>query len=461
MADEQRRGDWPGASAGGGALLQAMLDATSMLAGVVEPLDDDYRFVMANRGACDFYGCAPGTLNGRTGRDLGVTPEQIVGRLEVLHRVLRSRAPETIQYSFRFPSGRQGWFLGTFTPLAEAAGQVAFIIIDITEQHVAQVEAERQGARLTLALNATELGLWEYDVAADRVDWDAQTRRMFGMPSEGDLNYAIYAAAVHAEDFPATRAAYEAAMAGENDGHYVVEHRTAAAGEGGSAVWVRGAARVSFDAQGRPVHVIGTSQDISAQVAARERQNLLLGELNHRVKNNMAAVQAIASQTMRGAPDDPVAFRAAFDSRIQSLARGHDLLTRNVWEAADLRDVIEAALAPFAAEGFEIDGPEAPAPLGPEMAVNLVMVLNELATNAAKYGALSGTGRVSIVWSVDGERLQLHWRERGGPPVTPPKRTGFGTRLTLSALQAYGGTVELVFPPEGAECRMTALLMRR
>ena len=284
---------------------------------------------------------------------------------------------------------------------------------------------------------------------------------MFGMPPEGELNYATYAAAVHFEDFPATRAAYEAAMAGENGGHYVVEHRTTAAGDGGSAVWVRGAARVSFDAQRRPVHVIGTSQDISAQVAARERQNLLLGELNHRVKNNMAAVQAIASQTMRGAPDDPAAFRAAFESRLQSLARGHDLLTRNVWEAADLRDVIEAALAPFAAEGFQIDGPLAPAPLDPEMAVNLVMVLNELATNAAKYGALSGAGRVSIVWGVDGERLQLHWCERGGPPVTPPKRTGFGTRLTLSALQAYGGTVKLDFPPEGAECRMTALLARR
>lgn len=118
-------------------------------------------------------------------------------------------------------------------------------------------------------------------------------------------------------------------------------------------------------------------------------------------------------------------------------------------------------MAPFAAEGFAISGPEAPAPLDPEMAVNLVMVLNELATNAAKYGALSGAGRVSIVWGVDGERLQLHWRERGGPPVEPPKRTGFGTRLTLSALQAYGGTVELGFPPEGAECRMTAVLARR
>ncbi|KQW66390.1 hypothetical protein ASE17_06055 [Phenylobacterium sp. Root77] len=461
MADDEQKGGWPSASAGGEALLKAMLEASAMLAGVIEVLDDDYRFVMANRGACEFYGCADGGLNGRTGRELGIKAEQILGRVNVLRRVLSTGAAETIEYSFRFPSGRQGWFLGTFSPLTGNAGQVAFIIIDITQQHAAQVEAERQGARLTLALNATELGLWEYDVAADRVDWDSRTRRMFGLPPEGDINYATYAAAVHIEDFPATRVAYEAALAGENDGHYVVEHRTTSGGEGGSATWVRGAARVSFDGQGRPIHVIGTSQDISAQVAARQRQDLLLGELNHRVKNNLAAVQAIASQTMRNAPDDPAAFRAAFDSRIQSMARGHDLLTRNVWEAADLRDVIDAALAPFAAEGFDIQGVEAPAPLGPEMAVNLVMVLNELATNAAKYGALSGAGRVAIVWGVGGGNLTLHWREYGGPPVSPPQRSGFGTRLTRSALQAYGGSVELTFPPEGAECRMSTPLARR
>lgn len=461
MADDEREGGWPSAGGGGEALLKAMLDVSAVVAGVVEPIADDYRFVMANRGACEFYGRAEGGLDGRTGRELGVTADQVAGRLKVLRRVLASGQAETIEYSFRFPSGRHGWFLGTFSPLPGGIGQVAFIIIDITERHQAQVEAERQGARLTLALNATELGLWEYDLAADRVEWDSRTRKMFGLPPDGDINYATYAAAVHPEDFPATRTAYEGALAGENGGQYVVEHRTTSAGEHGSAVWVRGAARVSFDAQGRPTHVIGTSQDVSAQVAARQRQDLLLGELNHRVKNNLAAVQAIASQTMRSAPTDPVAFRAAFDSRIQSLARGHDLLTRNVWEAADLRDVIEAALAPFSAEGFEISGVDAPAPLGPEMAVNLVMVLNELATNAAKYGALSGAGRVTIVWGVEGENLTLHWRERGGPPVTPPERTGFGTRLTLSALQAYGGSVELTFPPEGAECRMSTPLARR
>lgn len=461
MADDEQERRWPSVGRGGEALLQVMLDVSSVVAGVVEVLDDDYRFVMANRVACEFYGQPLGGLDGRTGREVGVTADQVVGRMKVLRRVLANGVTETLEYSFLFPSGRQGWFLGSFSPLPGASPQVAFLIIDITSRHEAQLEAERQGARLALALQATDLGLWEYDVAADRVDWDARTRLMFGMSPVGEIDYAAYAERVHQDDFPQVRIAYEAAMAGENGGHYVVEHRTTSAGANGSATWVRGAARVLFDANGAPVRVIGTSQDISAQVAARERQDLLLAELNHRVKNNLATVQAIAAQTLRSAPEDPAAFRAAFDSRIQSLARGHDLLTRNVWEAPDLRDVIEAALAPFAAEGFAVTGTAEPAPLTPEMAVNLVMVLNELATNAAKYGALSGAGQVAIDWSVANGRLRLQWQERGGPRVAEPVRNGVGTRLTMSALQAYGGAVELVFPPEGVECRMTAPLAGR
>jgi PAS domain S-box-containing protein len=454
MADDEREHRWPDGGRSGEALLMAMLDAADVVAGVVELLGDDYRIVVANRSASDLYDLPVGGLDGLTGRQQGLTDEQIAERLTTLDAVWAAQETRSGEYSFRFPTGREGWFFGTYSPLRGATPLIAFVILDITARREAQFEVERQGARLSLALDVTGLGLWDYDFMADRVDWDARMRQLFGLKGDGPIDFATYAAAVHPEDFPAVEAAYRSALAGENDGAYVVEHRTAALGESGSAVWIRAAARVLRDAAGRPSHVIGTAHDISAQVAARERQELLLAELNHRVKNNLATVQAISAQTMRSAADDPAAFRAAFDGRIQSMARGHDLLTRNVWEAADLRDVIEAALSPFAAELFDIDGPDAPTPLTPEMAVNMVMVLNELATNASKYGALSSAGRVSIVWTVANNQLTLEWRERGGPPVSAPTRTGFGTRLTLAALQAYGGTVELTFPPEGARCRM-------
>ena len=458
MADDEREHRWPDGGRSGEALLMAMLDAADVVAGVVELLGDDYRIVVANRSASDLYDLPVGGLDGLTGRQQGLTDEQIEARLTTLNAVWAAQETRSGEYSFRFPTGREGWFFGTYSPLRGATPLIAFVILDITARREAQFEVERQGARLSLALDVTGLGLWDYDFMADRVDWDARMRQLFGLKDDGPIDFATYAAAVHPEDFPAVEAAYRSALAGENAGAYVVEHRTAALGESGSAVWIRAAARVLRDAAGRPSHVIGTAQDISAQVAARERQDLLLAELNHRVKNNLATVQAIAGQTMRSAADDPAAFRAAFDGRIQSLARGHDLLTRNVWEAADLRDVIEAALSPFAAELFDIDGPDAPTPLSPEMAVNMVMVLNELATNASKYGALSSAGRVSIAWTVADNQLTLEWRERGGPPVAAPTRSGFGTRLTLAALQAYGGTVELTFPPEGARCRMQAPL---
>lgn len=454
MADDEREHRWPDGGRSGEALLMAMLDAADVVAGVVELLGDDYRIVVANRSASDLYDLPVGGLDGLTGRQQGLTDEQIGARLTTLNAVWAAQETRSGEYSFQFPTGREGWFFGTYSPLRGATPLIAFVILDITARREAQFEVERQGARLSLALDVTGLGLWDYDFMADRVDWDARMRQLFGLKGDGPIDFAAYAAAVHREDFPAVEAAYRSALAGENDGAYVVEHRTAALGESGSAVWIRAAARVMRDAAGRPSHVIGTAQDISAQVAARERQELLLAELNHRVKNNLATVQAIAGQTMRSAADDPAAFRVAFDGRIQSLARGHDLLTRNVWEAADLREVIEAALSPFDAELFDIDGPDAPTPLTPEMAVNMVMVLNELATNASKYGALSSAGRVSIVWTVADHQLTLEWRERGGPPVAAPTRTGFGTRLTLAALQAYGGTVELTFPPEGARCRM-------
>lgn len=438
------------------ALLRAMLDAADVMAGVFELLDDDYRYVAANRNAAAFYGRSE--LIGLTGRQLGLTREQIDVRLEVLRACVASGGPQTHEYPFSVAGGRSGWFLGTMSALPQKPGrapQVSFVVIDNTQRREAQAAAERQREKLALALEATGLGLWEYDLRTDVVTWDARMRELFGVGPDTPIDFETYAGCVEPEDFVHTRQAYLAALEGANGGAYIVRHRTA--GLDGTVRWVRGAGQVIFDGEGRARRVLGTSQDISAEVEAMERHELMQAELNHRVKNNLAAVQAIASQTLRAVGEDPKAFRMAFESRLQSMARGHDLLTRNAWETASLADVLQAALAPFASMAVRVSGGEGQVRVGPDLAVNLVMVLNELATNAVKYGALSvPAGEVGLAWGLDGAGLTITWRERGGPAVTPPREPGFGSRLTRSAMRTFGGRSSLQFWPEGVECILWA-----
>lgn len=193
--------------------------------------------------------------------------------------------------------------------------------------------------------------------------------------------------------------------------------------------------------------------DVTRLVSAERQQALLTEELSHRVKNTLAIVQAIASQTARGATDTP-SFRTAFLGRIIALGRVHDLLTRSDWSGAGLAEVVAATLAPFRQtndEVISIGGP--PAEIDARTAVTLTLALHELATNALKYGALKvPDGRVDVSWTAadDPSHVRLHWMERGGPPVTPPAHEGFGTRLLRS--MGRDATVTAAFPPEGVRC---------
>ena len=166
--------------------------------------------------------------------------------------------------------------------------------------------------------------------------------------------------------------------------------------------------------------------DMTEQVQADERQRLLLDELNHRVKNTLATVQAIAQQTLRGARD-PGAFAAAFEARLLALSHTHNALTDSHWAGAGLRQILLQELGPHGAERVSMIGPEVHLPA--RVALSLGMVFHELATNAAKYGALSTAGKLVLTWSVENGWLHFQWRETGGPPVVAPERRGFGSRL--------------------------------
>jgi two-component sensor histidine kinase len=206
--------------------------------------------------------------------------------------------------------------------------------------------------------------------------------------------------------------------------------------------------------------------DAAAQLRAREaeeqrghqRQQLMINELNHRVKNTLFTVQSLARQSL-GRPADTPGLQA-FNERIMALARAHDLLTQSVWEGADLKAILEETLEPYQDRTI-LAGPSVD--LTPNAALALSMVFHELGTNAVKYGALSAPeGAVTVVWHVDPgalHRLTLHWEERGGPPVSPPSRTGFGSRLIAASLKSdLGGDARLDYRPTGLVCVLTLSL---
>ncbi|HEX2555776.1 MAG TPA: HWE histidine kinase domain-containing protein [Microvirga sp.] len=190
---------------------------------------------------------------------------------------------------------------------------------------------------------------------------------------------------------------------------------------------------------------------------ALKQKEVLVAELNHRVKNTLATVQSIARQTLRSAPD-LTAFGASFDERLMALSSTYALLTETDWAAAGLTDLLKAELAPYLqddASRVQLTGPSIDLP--PGLALSFGLVVHELTTNAAKYGALSnGAGEVDVAWSVRAAEpdplLRLAWTERGGPPVAPPQRLGFGTRLITTSFERVGGTVRFAYPESGVRC---------
>ena len=200
--------------------------------------------------------------------------------------------------------------------------------------------------------------------------------------------------------------------------------------------------------------------DLSKHKQEEDRLRFLLSELNHRTQNTLATVQAIAMQTLRGAANKEVV--DAFEGRILALSKAHSLLGRKHWETASLRDVIDQILQPFGLNDrrvarFSVVGGNVR--IQPKAALTLAMLFHELATNAAKHGALSNgdAGKIDIAWQADpkSDRMRLRWQESGGPPVTPPGRKGFGSRLIEGGLaQDLGCEVRLDYEPLGVVCRI-------
>lgn len=194
-------------------------------------------------------------------------------------------------------------------------------------------------------------------------------------------------------------------------------------------------------------------------VRAEGHRELLVNELNHRVKNTLASVQAIVWRGLRNSGAVPEA-RQGIDARLQALSNAHNVLSRKNWEGAHLEEVITSIISPYAgSQRVRLEGPDVP--LHPGVAIALAMVVNELATNAVKYGALSaGGGVVRIVWSrVGADRLKLDWTESGGPVVQPPKQTGYGTKfIERAVVDELHGSYATSFLTDGMRCAIEVQL---
>jgi PAS domain S-box-containing protein len=251
---------------------------------------------------------------------------------------------------------------------------------------------------------------------------------------------------------PEAMAQVEAAFHGSSDNEPEIPYRR----KDGSVFWTAISINPVRDENGDVVQHFASFVDLTKHKQERDRLRFLLDELNHRTQNTLATVQAIAVQTLCGVADEQVV--GAFEGRILALSTAHGLLGRENWDGVSLRDVIDQILQPFGLDDprvirFSVNGNHVR--LQPKTALTLAMVFHELATNAAKHGALSNNaaGKIDIAWQLEGERMRLRWQESGGPLVRPPARKGFGSRLIEHGLaQELDGEVRLDYEPAGVVC---------
>ena len=329
--------------------------------------------------------------------------------------------------------------------------------IDVTERKQAEQALAERNIQLALAAKAGLVGSYAYDADTEIMQISDGYAAIHGFP-EGTTEIARSEclAGVHPDDIGRVEQFRSEAFR-ERRREYNVEYRIIR--PGGELRWVETRCFISFSGEGHPHRVVGVSIDITERKRVEEQQRTLLAELDHRVKNALATVSAVVSHTWQGSRS-VADFVAALDGRIRSMATTHELLSSRRWHGVSLTELVRRELAPYATRNnTEINGPDIL--LKPEAGQAMAMVLHELATNAAKYGALSTkNGRVSIRWDrhLNGHprsHLVFEWQEIGGPPVVALGKSSYGTSTIRDLIPyEFGGTVDLVLAPEGVQCRL-------
>ncbi|WP_017930481.1 PAS domain-containing protein [Robiginitomaculum antarcticum] len=352
---------------------------------------------------------------------------------------------ETVSYYNR--DGLNLWIEVTAIKLGDG---FAVSFSDVTKHKQQEMSLKENEARLNVALNAAKLGVWELDPVAKTSKRSARHDYIFGYPNgienwshETFLNHVVPEEQAHISEI------MENAL-DNKDPWYIVTRINAA---DGLVKWVSINGEPIFDDHGDIDRLIGTIGDITADKNAEEHRELLVRELNHRVKNSLATIQAIAKQTMRSA-ENMENFETSFNARLRAISAAHEILMNSSSARADVAMMIDKQVRPYASETSQLTISGDTVSLSAESAHSLGLVLHELATNASKYGALSKDGGTVTIKTTDlgSNDVRIVWLEAGGPPVSTPTSTGFGSRLIKQSIEySLEGSAELSYKPEGFE----------
>ncbi|OWJ79384.1 PAS domain-containing protein [Haematobacter genomosp. 1] len=445
----------------------AAMRATRMPMIITDPRQPDNPIVFANDAFLKLTGYGREEVLGRNCRFLqgpGTNAED-VGRLR---HAIRDREPLEIDLLNYRKDGTIFWNRLLVSPVFDEGELTYFFAsqLDVTwertagfssdrnemergmQQRIADLTASEE--RLNFTLKAGGLGTWTLDVASERLVASAICKANFGRAPAESFSYADLKTAIHPDDVERWYSAVAAALAAGGDLH--VEYRVI--WPDGSVHWIEIRAETRFDDDHRPVLMSGVSIDITARRAAEAYRDLMNREMGHRIKNILSTVRSIVRQSLRAEAPLPD-MRDVLLRRINALSGAHDVLTGKDWDIAALRQTVEKAVLPFNGERrIHYFGPDLD--ISHRASSALTMALHELATNAVKYGALSGEeGRVRVEWFIEGKRFELRWIETGGPTVMLPERTGFGSTMIEYALSAsVDGTAQVEYLPDGVRFQL-------
>ena len=420
---------------------KATEEAAARLAAIVESSDEaiiakSLRGVITswNKGAEQLFGYSAEEMIGESVWKL-IPPEAEQDEINILESIRAGRRVPSHDSVRLHRSGRKIHVAVSVSPVLNREGTVvgaSTIARDVTDRRQQNEMLRQNEARLRMALRSARAGAWDFDLRRRELHWSPEMFALYGLdPADGQPTREQLARRISPQHRKRARREFARAML--QGGSFTLEFPIVR--PDGTEIWTALAGDVVKDEQGRPVSARGIDQDITERKNWDKRQAMLLRELSHRVKNTLAVVQSVARQTLRSARD-PREFVDAFEGRIRSLAASHSLLTEADWGGARMETIIRHQVAAMVHDydgRFRMRGPDVL--LSAEVATQLGLVLHELATNAAKHGALSVPhGYVDVVWTATTSKLRVMWREHGGPVLAEaPAFTGFGTILIDSS----------------------------